>query len=216
MNKYSEYLARFTSYVFHPLFMPTNGMILVFYLGKIPGFNLYSTDSDKTVALFTISILFLATCIAPLLIALALKKLKIISSLKMPNREERSIPFLLTCFCYFGAYYYLRYEQELPLNGLIFYFIFFGMFATLLGFVVTLFWKISIHMIGIGGITGILSFLSKFNQDVLLYPLSVSFLIAGLIGFSRLRLKAHNAKQLIAGFCLGFCCELFGIFYLFN
>ena len=58
--------------------MPTNGMILVFYLGKIPGFNLYSTDSDKTVALFTISILFLATCIAPLLIALALKKLKII------------------------------------------------------------------------------------------------------------------------------------------
>ena len=192
--------------------MPTNGMILIYFTGGVPGFNTHSTDLDKKITFITISILFIATSILPLLIVLILKKLKFISSLHMPNKEERSIPFLLTCFCYFGAYYYLRHYLNLPINGLIFYFIFFGMFASILGFFITLSWKISIHMIGIGGVAGILTLLSKTNHDVLLCALSITFFIAGLIAFSRLQLGAHNPKQIIAGFCLGFGCEMLGVF----
>jgi len=214
VDKFSEHLARFTSYIFHPLFMPTNGMIVIYFIGRVPGFNPYSTDTNKSTALLAVSILFIATSIIPLLITLALKKLKYISSLHMPNKEERTIPFILTCFCYFGAYYYLRYYLDLNLNGLIFYFIFFGMFATILGFFITLSWKISVHMIGIGGVAGIISLLSKMNNNVLICPLVITFFVAGLIAFSRLQLGAHNLKQIIAGFCLGFGCEISGVFYL--
>ena len=68
-------------------------------------------------------------------------------------------------------------------------------------------------MIGIGGVAGILTLLSKKNDEVLLYPLSITFLVAGLIAFSRLQLGAHNSKQIIAGFGLGFGCEMLGILY---
>ena len=71
-------------------------------------------------------------------------------------------------------------------------------------------------MIGIGGLAGILTLLSKINNEVLLYPLSITFLVAGLIAFSRLQLGAHNAQQIIAGFCLGFGCEISGIFHLIS
>ena len=216
MDKLSEHLARFTSYIFHPLFMPTNGMIVIYFIGKVPRFNPYSTDIDKSIALLTISILFIATSIIPLLITIALKKLNYISSLHMHNKEERAIPFILTFFCYFGAYYYLIYYLELNLNLLILCFIRFGIIAILFGTVITLLWKISIHMIGIGAVAGILTVLSKTNNEVLLYPLSITFFIAGLIAFSRLQLGAHNTKQIIAGFFLGFGCEMSGIFYLIS
>lgn len=194
--------------------MPTNGMLAIYFFGGLPGFNTYSTDLDKDIAIFTISTVFIATSILPIIIAVALKKAGIISSLHMPKKEERSIPFILTSLCYFGAYYYLRYYVDLPLNGLIFYFIFFGVFATILGFFVTLSWKISVHMIGVGGVVGILTLLSKQGDEVLIIPLIVSFIVAGLIGFGRLQLGAHNIKQVIAGFLLGFGCEIIGLFTL--
>ncbi len=213
MNKFSDNLARFTSYAFHPLFMPTNGMIVIYSIGRVPGFNTYSTDTDKHTAFLAISILFIATSVLPLFIAIALKRLNYISSLHMPQKEERSLPFIFTCLCYFGAYYFLKNYLQLNLNSLIFYFIFAGLLATMLGFFITLSWKISIHMIGIGGVAGILTLLSKKNDEVLLYPLIVTFLVAGLIAFSRLQLGAHNSKQIIVGFGLGFGCEMLGILY---
>lgn len=188
-------------------------MIVIYFTGGVPGFNTYSTDTDKITAFLAMSILFIATSILPLLIAIILKKLKYISSLHMPSKEERSLPFIFTCFCYFGAYYLLKDYLELNLNSLIFYFIFAGLLATMLGFFITLSWKISIHMIGIGGVAGILTLLSKKNDEVLLYPLSITFLVAGLIAFSRLQLGAHNSKQIIAGFGLGFGCEILRVFY---
>jgi membrane-associated phospholipid phosphatase len=90
------------------------------------------------------------------------------------------------------------------------------MFATILGFFITLSWKISIHMIGVGGIAGILTLLSKTSEDILLYPLIITFFCAGLIAFSRLQLNAHNSRQIIVGFCLGFGCEILGLFYLID
>jgi membrane-associated phospholipid phosphatase len=69
-------------------------------------------------------------------------------------------------------------------------------------------------MIGVGGLAGILTLLSKTSDDILLSPLIITFFCAGLIAFSRLQLKAHNPKQIIVGFCLGFGCEILGLFYL--
>jgi hypothetical protein len=194
--------------------MPTLGMVFIYFVGEVPGFNSYSVDADKKTAFITISVLFIATGLIPLVLAIILKRLKVIDSLQMRSKEERIIPYIFTCFCYFGAYYLLRYNLELNLNGLIFYFIFFGMFATIIGFFITLSWKISIHMIGIGGISGIMTLLSKTTDADLTYPLIASLFCAGLIAFSRLQLNAHDTKQIFAGFCLGFVCEMLGIFYI--
>ncbi len=214
MKTFSDSLALVISYLFHPLFMPTNGLLVIYFFGSLPGFNKYSTDLDKSLVFFTITIVFVATSLLPVIIAVILKKTGLITSLSMPIKEERSIPFILTSFCYFGAYYYLRYYLDLPINRLIYYFIFFGVFATVLGFFITLSWKISIHMIGIGGLVGILTLLSKNGDQDLFLPLMASVITAGLIGFGRLQLRAHNIKQIIAGFVIGFGSEVIGLFVL--
>lgn len=80
--------------------------------------------------------------------------------------------------------------------------------SIIIGMLITFNWKISVHMIGIGGVIGIVTVLSKTGPEVLLYLLSVLIIIAGLIGFGRLQLKAHSLNQIIAGFLLGFSCEI--------
>ena len=63
--------------------------------------------------------------------------------------------------------------------------------------------KISIHMVALGGLFGtFIGFDLALRLD-LRALLSVIVLVAGITGFSRLRLKAHTNGQIYGGFLLG-------------
>jgi len=70
-------------------------------------------------------------------------------------------------------------------------------------------WKISIHMVGIGGLIGILIGISIRLGADLLIPVLASVLLAGLLGSSRMRLGAHTESQVYAGLMLGLAIEWF-------
>lgn len=214
MEKYKKKLALSASYLLHPLLMPTNGLLLVFFVGNIQGFNPYSNDEDiKNVYIVIIS-LFIATGLFPIIIGLILKKLNYISNLQMPKREERIIPFMITCASYLGIIYLYTEVLHLNLDPKIHSFIAGATIAIIVGLIITLSWKISLHMIGIGGVVGMIVLVSKLGENILLYPLILTILLAGIIGFGRLFLKAHNIHQVIAGFFLGFICELIPLIFL--
>ena len=63
-------------------------------------------------------------------------------------------------------------------------------------------------------VVGVIVLVSKLGESILLYPLILTILLAGIIGFGRLFLKAHNINQVIAGFFLGFFCELIPLIFL--
>ena len=188
--------------------MPINGLLIAYFWGRIPGFNTFSTALDKNNAFLTFISVFIATGIMPVIISIILKELKLISSLHMPRKEERMLPFLLTGTLYYGVIYLLSSIWNIPLDPLIYKFMFGATLAIIIGMLITFNWKISVHMIGIGGVVGIVTVLSKTGPEVLLYLLSILIIIAGLIGFGRLQLKAHSFSQVIAGFLLGFSCEI--------
>jgi hypothetical protein len=188
--------------------MPINGLLIAYFCGRIPGFNTFSTAPDKNNAFLTLISVFIATGIMPVIISIILKKIKLISSLHMPKKEERMLPFLLTGTLYYGVIYLLSSKWKIPLDPLIYKFMFGATLAIIIGMLITFNWKISVHMIGIGGVVGIVTVISKTGPDVLLYLLNVLIIIAGLIGFGRLQLKAHSFNQVIAGFLLGFSCEI--------
>lgn len=210
VEKFSQRLALFTSYVFHPLFMPINGLLLTYFFGRVPGFNSYSTDLDKEIAHKALWSVFIATGILPVIFSVILKAMGIVSSLHMPKKEERMLPFLLTGSLYYAVIYLFTSYWKLPLHPLIYQFMFGATLAILIGMMITYRWKISVHMIGIGGVVGITTILSK-HGEVLIGLLSITLFIAGLIAFGRLQLKAHSIKQIIAGFLLGFSCEMLGL-----
>ena len=69
--------------------------------------------------------------------------------------------------------------------------------ATLLVFCINLFWKISIHCVGVGGAIVLLFSIIGFGMA---WP---GVLIALLVGWARLHLGAHTVPQVLAGFILG-------------
>ena len=73
---------------------------------------------------------------------------------------------------------------------------------------VNIFWKISAHMVGIGGLLGIMITISSRLQINLHYLLIALVLIAGLVAFSRLKLNEHNSAQIYCGFLLGLVIQV--------
>ena len=123
----------------------------------------------------------------------------------MKTKEERKIPYFAAVIFYFTEFYLLK-KADMPQLLLA---VMAG--VTLLAVIVlliNLFWKISAHMAGIGGLIGILLVISFSRQINLQLILIVLFFIAGLIGFSRLKLSAHNPAQVYLGFLIGVFSQL--------
>ena len=187
-------LAKFISVIFHPLIMPTLGLLIILYSGL--DFTLFTFEQKKGIFL----IIFLSTYVIPLSFMPFFMLRKSGFTIYMESARERLMPFLLTSAVYFIAFYFLR---KIGIPSLILNYIFASAIAVLLTTVVTYFWKISIHLVGIGGITGLLFFMSiNFNYDVFLFS-TLTFLLAGFIGSSRLTLNAHSLSQVLAGYALG-------------
>jgi hypothetical protein len=124
----------------------------------------------------------------------------------MQKRQERMIPFICNLVFMMIAYYMMR-KIVLPS---IFYLLLLGAAASVaIAIFINLKWKISIHMIGIGGIAGALFGMSTFLAVDLRIPLLISLIVAGALGTARLSRNAHKPLEIYSGFFVGFVCEYF-------
>jgi hypothetical protein len=190
-------LALIISVVFHPLLMATYGCLLLFFGIKNTVYD-YLTEFD---AKWRISlIVFMFSFIFPVLNIYILFKLKRIPGLTLSNQSDRTFPYVMTSLFYFGLFYLLMDVNIWPSIKL---FIIGGGLAILLTALINLRSKISAHMVGIGGLLGVLisvSYLIKF--DMTIYYILVT-IIAGFVGFARLQLQEHKPYQIYLGFLLG-------------
>lgn len=189
-------IAKVISYLFHPLFMPTYGVYVAF---SIPTYLTYTLPNEFY--RFIYSMVFLCTCLLPATTVLFLRYKNIISDLEISDYKQRTIPFLVTASFYLGCYSLLKqtgFMPQLVLSCTL------GAFASIvLAFTITLKWKISAHMIGVGGLVGIIMGISvTYFTDVALF-LMLSISVAALLAFARLQLNLHTPKQVYAGFLLG-------------
>ena len=188
-------LAKTISFIFHPLLIPTYALIILFNLHAY--FSLLISQTSKWQI---IGLVFIITFILPLFFIFLLKKNNVITSYYMYNREERTFPFLVTAIFYFLAYYLFRQIQIAPL----FYFFILG--STLLiiiTMIINFFWKISIHMVAIGGLLGTLLGISLIFKVIIPFLILLVIFCSGLIGFARIKLNSHNPPQVYVGFLTG-------------
>ena len=184
------------SIVFHPLLMPTylNAIIFKYCTDLLP------LTRDAKVQM--LGFVFISTYLVPSLATGILWATGAISSLSLEKRSERLIPLLVTAVIYTGvSYIFLDYLSMARLLGL-----FMGTIAlsVIMTAFITHFWKISSHMVGVGGLVGfVFAVVYQTHNFSLEYPLIGSIAMAGAVGSSRLYLKAHSPKQIIAGFLLG-------------
>jgi membrane-associated phospholipid phosphatase len=196
-----EKLAEFISYLFHPLLMSTYGFLILFFT---PNYVSVFTPLALKLAILGITLVF--TCILPLVNTVILLKTGRIKSLKMEDPSDRNLPYAGTILYYFGLFY-LFHTATIPS---IFKVLVLGAaVAIALTFIINFKWKISAHTTGIGGIIGaLLATIYRLNTEFYLM-LMVVVLIAGIIGYARLKLNAHTPAQVYTGFLLGFLTEFF-------
>lgn len=198
-------IAKIISYLFHPLLMPTYGFAIIFFTN-----NYISTFTSPNLKLVILIVTFIFTFLLPAINALILLKMGRIKSLEMETVSERFIPYTSAVLYYF-ALFYLFYNAEFP-N--IFKILILGAaISILLTIFISFKWKISAHTIGIGGIAGAaLGIVYRLNLDMR-SVLMLVILVAGVVGYARLKLNAHTPAQVYSGFGLGFLVELLLMIY---
>jgi hypothetical protein len=132
----------------------------------------------------------------------ALIYLRHVQNFSLDERRERLIPLFFTTVCFYVAHHLLQKF----LNGVSIFSVFLlaSSFVVLILLIVSLYWKISIHSAGIGGILALIAVLSMgFSIDMTFF-LGSAVLVAGLLFSARLALESHTVIQLTTGFLSGF------------
>jgi len=191
--------ARITSYLFHPLLMPLYATALLLNTN-----NYLSYTITPSVQKIIYLIVFTTTYLLPSLTAMLLLQKGKIESLQMEHPRERSIPFLVTAVFYVACFYLL---QKIPMFRVVGYAILGAALTIFISFLINLKWKISIHMVGIGGLMGLLFVFTEQMHFNFLIPITIVAIVAGALGTARLQMSAHVPSQIYAGFMMGFGVE---------
>ncbi|MDG1933990.1 MAG: hypothetical protein P8I52_03775 [Flavobacteriales bacterium] len=191
-------ISRLISIILHPIFIP----IISFYLSikLVPNLDFTIANYQNYILL----ILVICTIMFPVLCMLFLIKFDVISSLEMKEKNERPIPLLLT-----GGFLILSLkltEKLLVFTPVLKKELVGAIIIILLASIISKFWKISLHMLGVGGLIGVLVSL-QYLYGGLSSMIVYFMLIAGITAMARIYLKAHNHSQIYVGFIVGFIIE---------
>lgn len=188
-------LARIVSIVFHPLFMPLYGLMILL---SAPTFLKYLPVEVKRILCL---IVFIDNVFIPIALLPFLRYRNMISSYHIEDRKERIIPLLTTSILYCTTSFIIfRYQIPFFLKS----FIFATSVVAIVVSMINFWWKISIHAVGAGALLATVFALSiKMYTPLTLYLLTV-ILASGLVLSSRLRLNSHNPSQVWLGFLTGF------------
>ncbi|MEX1131847.1 MAG: hypothetical protein WEC15_01355 [Flavobacteriales bacterium] len=186
------------SILLHPLFMPVLALWTAMQLD--PHLSYFLPAQAQW---FTLGMVTMMGVVFPLSCMLLLRRAGLITSLEMPHRQERIAPFVMTLIYYGMTYYLLRQTR---LDGTVLSLFSGAMLALLFTTFITMRWKISVHLVGIGGLAGTIAGIAELHSMPMLFWLACSILLAGLLGTARLLTGSHVPAQVYAGGVLGFAC----------
>jgi hypothetical protein len=204
-------VARIISVVFHPLLMAT-------YLFAILAFTLPSALSPIQASghLGFLLLIFLVSFVLPALNIGIFRVLGSVQSLTMYNRSERVVPFSFIAVLYLVVTYLFlsRFRIGLTDNAMKLMLVIDAL--VVISALVTFFYKVSVHSLGICGLLGILIPFNKVAENnQLIIPTVAFIIIAGLVMSSRLQLHAHKPREILVGALLGLITGFGGVIFLF-
>lgn len=198
-----RFFAHLFSYIFHPLFIP---FYVCWFLAFIhPSYFSGFSNSGKILILIRVSINAIAY---PLITVFLLKALGFIDSIFFYTQRDRILLYVTSMIFFFWLQYSLREQPEIPRILVAFMF---GVFiSSAAALIANIYFKISMHAIGMGGFIGIFFIIMQQNTMLMTWPLSAALLIAGLVCTARLIVSDHTSKEIYTGLLIGFICQLIG------
>jgi hypothetical protein len=188
-------LARLISCLFHPLLIPLYILILLLNLRSVMVFTLPIRFK------FTMAgVVLLTTVVSPLFLTWMMQRLRIINSVYMAWREERLYPILAVSVFYYLTYFLLK---GVHVSVIFSYYMLGASLLAIMTLLINFRYKISLHAAGIGSTAGLFIGIS-LNFGVNLIPETcTSLLLAGIVGWARLKNESHTPVEIYLGFLLG-------------
>lgn len=195
-------LAKIFSYIFHPLFIP---LYVAWYIVFIND-NYFTGFGDKAKTWVVIRII-LNMIFFPAVTVLLLKAVGFIESIFLKKQKDRIIPYMASGIFFFWMYLVFRNQSEIPQILTAFTF---GVFlASSAGLIANIYFKISMHALGCGGMLGImLVILNTATSTPFALPLIIAILITGIVCTSRLIVSNHTQKDIYMGLFFGSLCQI--------
>ncbi len=180
-------LSHIISSLFHPTFIPLIGFLLLYSLS---GYALYL---PKDIFWFSIMVIVQFTILIPIGVVYYLYWRKKISSIELSNRHERPLPLVINLVSYAVSFLVFRYLHYPTLIVS-----FFGVVVASAAFsmLVSLYYKLSLHMVAWGSLAGILLAISLRIGIGLHLLLSLVLILTAIIASARLWLNEHDLPQI--------------------
>jgi len=192
--------AKFISYVFHPLFIP---LYITYFIIQIRSYQL--AGINDWINLRILLQVFVNCTFLPLASILLLRALNFIDSVFLKTQRDRIIPYIICMIFYFWNWYVFKNNHEIKdlvsVSMAIFN-------ASVLGFLVNISMKVSMHAISVGVLTTFVALLAFSDSSSFSFYLSIAVLIAGIVCTSRLIVSDHSQKEIYYGFLIGILSQL--------
>ncbi len=192
-----KFFAHFFSYLFHPLFVPLYVTFFLMYVHP----SYFSGADKQTKFWLPVSVAQLSFAY-PLFTIVLLKALGFIDSVFLKTQKDRIIPYIAAGIFYFWLYQVCR-NYPSTLNPVVPSFMLGVFLAASAALIANIYFKISMHAIGMGGWLGIFLIIMQGNTMWMAWPLSAVLLIAGIVCTSRLLISDHSSKDIYAGLLIG-------------
>ena len=193
-----KYFLKIGAYIWHPLLMPLLGTLIYFII--TPRYFDIEIIKAKVIAIAILSLFI------PIVTYFLLKNLRMVNSIKLEQVWERKIPLMLQSLLIL-AITKLVFDPYISPE---LYFFFVGILFSTLSALLMVFFKIkiSLHQMGIAGLTLFVIALSVHFQVNMLLWIALFLFANGWVASSRLYTKSHTQFELILGFFFGVIPQL--------
>ncbi len=186
--------------MFHPVLMPTLGILIVMVFDP---FVYQSLDGPLPWFILLTSI-FICTGLLPIFFSWILLKMERISSLTNPTPNDRKQLIAFTELCFILGYYAVH---NVPMVGRSLSCFMMGInIAMIVTLIASMFTRVSLHAVGIGGVLGTAIGLMYYTR-IPIYPvIACAIVLVSVIDYARYKLQAHTAFDIYLGNIIGITC----------
>lgn len=196
--------ARILSMLFTPFYLPLTGLLSLFLFSYLSIFPL-------VYKLQVLILVYLFTILLPTVMIHLYRRFQGWNLIELSLRERRMVPYIISIVSYFTCIYLMELSHMPHFMSSI---VVAGLVVQIACAVANIWWKVSTHTAAIGGVAGALFGFAEYLNFNPVWWLCLIFIIAGLVGSSRMVLRQHTIGQVVGGFWLGFFCAAVAILFL--
>ena len=197
--------AEILSVVFHPIFIPLYGLIIIYSSNTLHSFLPLQVKRMIFILVMANNVLL------PMALATVLYARGAISTFNARDRNERVLLLTFSMVMY-SLTAFLLLRMQVP--GLFRAFFIAIAVVTLITLLITVFYRISLHASGIGGLLALVLFMAGLYHIGMVWQTVAVLLIGSAVLSSRIYLEDHTPAEVWSGFFAGVAIMGFTLFLI--